>query len=163
MRGGSAPIENAPPNDLEAEQAVFGAMMLAPNVITEVSAAMAPADHYRPAHETIHQLILDLHGQGAAVDPITLGHRPKPPGLPNRVTAVAEETQVPPDLASTLALSVLAVAVGGCPVVHRKSAVFCTMTGPLYEAEKLLVAEAARSRNSRKPQATTGDLGLPTP
>ncbi|MEF3112467.1 DnaB-like helicase N-terminal domain-containing protein [Streptomyces chrestomyceticus] len=48
MRGGSAPIENASPNDLEAEQAVVGAMMLAPNVITEVSAVMAPADHYRP-------------------------------------------------------------------------------------------------------------------
>ncbi|WP_079027733.1 DUF3987 domain-containing protein [Streptomyces rimosus] len=263
MRGGSAPIENAPPNDLEAEQAVVGAMMLAPDVIAEVSAVMAPADHYRPAHETIHQSILDLHGQGKAVDPITLGHhldqtgvltkvggksylhtlvqavptaanaayyaeivrgkaqrrrsieagtrivqagmtpdttdedlrealalgaatvpgtwsdpiplshRPKLPGFPTHVfpdwlaqyvAAVAEETQTPPDLAGTLALSVLAAAAGGRSVVqvrgrwreptnlfavvalgpaNRKSAVFSAMTGPLYEAEKLLVTQAA--------------------
>ncbi len=63
-----------PPNDIDAEQAVVGAMMLAPQVIAEVSAAMDPADHYRPAHETIHRAILDLHGQGQPVDPITLGH-----------------------------------------------------------------------------------------
>ncbi|WP_327662374.1 MULTISPECIES: DUF3987 domain-containing protein [unclassified Streptomyces] len=63
-----------PPNDVEAEQAVVGALMLAPDVIAEVSALMEPADHYRPAHETIHRAILDLNGQGHAVDPITLGH-----------------------------------------------------------------------------------------
>ncbi|MGD6753808.1 DUF3987 domain-containing protein [Streptomyces sp. BH105] len=63
-----------PPNDVEAEQAVVGALMIAPDVIAEVAAAMEPGDHYRPAHETIHRAILDLHGQGHAVDPITLGH-----------------------------------------------------------------------------------------
>ncbi|WP_323179561.1 DUF3987 domain-containing protein [Streptomyces sp. NBC_01016] len=63
-----------PPNDVDAEQAVVGALMLAPDVIAEVSALMEPADHYRPAHETIHRAILDLNGQGHAVDPITLGH-----------------------------------------------------------------------------------------
>lgn len=47
--------------------------MLAPDVIAEVSAVMAPADHYHPAHKTIHQSTLDLHGQGKAVGPITLG------------------------------------------------------------------------------------------
>ncbi|MFH8753963.1 DnaB-like helicase N-terminal domain-containing protein [Streptomyces rimosus] len=31
--------------------------------------------HYRPAHETIHQSILDLHVQGKAVDPTAFGHR----------------------------------------------------------------------------------------
>ncbi|MER6251366.1 DUF3987 domain-containing protein [Streptomyces sp. NPDC001584] len=67
-------FERVPPHDLEAEQAVVGALMLAPEVAAQVAAAMDPADHYRPAHETIHRAILDLHGQGQAADPITLGH-----------------------------------------------------------------------------------------
>ncbi|MFD5408589.1 DUF3987 domain-containing protein [Streptomyces nojiriensis] len=67
-------VERVPPHDLEAEQAVVGALMLAPEVTAQVAAAMDPADHYRPAHETIHRAILDLHGQGQAADPIALGH-----------------------------------------------------------------------------------------
>ncbi|MFJ6784625.1 DUF3987 domain-containing protein [Streptomyces yangpuensis] len=67
-------LERVPPHDLEAEQAVVGALMLAPEVTALVAAAMDPADHYRPAHETIHRAILDLHGRGQAADPITLGH-----------------------------------------------------------------------------------------
>ncbi len=67
-------LERVPPHDLEAEQAVVGALMLAPEVTAHVAAAMDPADHYRPAHETIHRAILELHGRGQAADPITLGH-----------------------------------------------------------------------------------------
>ncbi|WP_342781603.1 DUF3987 domain-containing protein [Streptomyces piniterrae] len=63
-----------PPNDVDAEQAVVGALMLAPDVIAEVGAVMDPADHYRPAHETIHRATLHLHSQGQRADPITLGH-----------------------------------------------------------------------------------------
>ncbi|MGY0024585.1 DUF3987 domain-containing protein [Streptomyces sp. YJ-C3] len=76
MRDRTAPDDFArvPPNDIDAEQAVVGSLMLAPGAIAEVAELMEPADHYRPAHETIHRAILDLHGQGQAVDPITLGH-----------------------------------------------------------------------------------------
>ncbi|WP_367620957.1 DUF3987 domain-containing protein [Streptomyces olivoreticuli] len=74
LREGLADMTSLPPQDMEAEQAIVGAMMLAPEVIAEVSAVMDPADHYRPAHETIHRAILALHAQGRPVDPITLGH-----------------------------------------------------------------------------------------
>ncbi|MFE5736218.1 DnaB-like helicase N-terminal domain-containing protein [Streptomyces celluloflavus] len=50
-------------NDLEAEQAVVGSLMPASDVIGEVSALWGPADCYRPAHETIHRAVLDLHFQ----------------------------------------------------------------------------------------------------
>ncbi|MGD3107546.1 DnaB-like helicase N-terminal domain-containing protein [Streptomyces sp. YGL11-2] len=62
------------PQDLDAEQAVVGAMMLSADAITDVGAAMDPADHYRPAHETIHRAILDLHDSSQPADPITLAH-----------------------------------------------------------------------------------------
>lgn len=78
--GTVVPLHSAPtgtanaPHDREAEQAVVGALMLAPGVIAEVNDVMDPADHYLPAHETIHRAILALHSQGRPVDPITLGH-----------------------------------------------------------------------------------------
>jgi replicative DNA helicase len=78
-------IARIPPNDIDAEQAVVGSLMLAPAVIAEVSAVMDPADHYRPTHETIHRTILDLHAQGMPADPITLGHRLERLGELNRV------------------------------------------------------------------------------
>ncbi|MER7679687.1 YfjI family protein [Streptomyces sp. NPDC096934] len=84
-----------------------------------------------------------------------------PAWLGEFVTAVAEETQTPVDLAGSVALAVLATAAGGRSVVHvrgnwreptnlftvvalppanRKSAVFALLTNPLYEAEKQLKA-----------------------
>jgi hypothetical protein len=66
--------DGGPPHDVEAERAILGAMMLSPDVITDIAEAMSPADHYRPAHETIHRAIIALHEQGKPVDPITLAH-----------------------------------------------------------------------------------------
>ncbi|MFE2186886.1 DnaB-like helicase N-terminal domain-containing protein [Streptomyces sp. NPDC059455] len=75
LHGGAEPrIDRTPPQDLEAEQSVLGAMLLSAAAIDDVAAAMDPADHYRPAHETIHRAIRELHDQGQPVDPITLTH-----------------------------------------------------------------------------------------
>ncbi|WP_406862509.1 DUF3987 domain-containing protein [Streptomyces sp. HUAS MG47] len=74
LHSGPGGVESMAPHDREAEQAVVGALMLAPSVIVDVNGAMDPGDHYVPAHETIHRAILALHAQGQPVDPITLGH-----------------------------------------------------------------------------------------
>jgi hypothetical protein len=72
-RDDASGFERVPPQDLDAEQAVLGAMLYARQAIDDASAVMDPADHYRPAHETIHRAILALHAEGEPVDPITLG------------------------------------------------------------------------------------------
>lgn len=69
---GGGGFERVPPQDLDAEQAVLGAMLYGHQAIADASAAMDPADHYRPAHETIHRAILAIHADGDPVDPITL-------------------------------------------------------------------------------------------
>lgn len=60
------------PHDIDAEQSAIGAMLLSRDAIADVVAALDPGDYYRPAHETIHRAILDLHEQGEPADPITL-------------------------------------------------------------------------------------------
>ncbi|MGI5350168.1 DUF3987 domain-containing protein [Streptomyces sp. CA-250714] len=85
----------AMPHDLEAEQAVLGAMLLpGPNrtqtaVIAEVTSRIGPEDYYRPAHATIHTALVAMHEQGHAVDPILLTHHLSKTGDLNRVGGAA--------------------------------------------------------------------------
>ncbi|MEU2076638.1 replicative DNA helicase [Streptomyces sp. NPDC013489] len=65
-------FDRIPPQDLDAEQSVLGGMMLSKDAIADVLEAMQPRDYYRPAHETIHQAIVHLYGQGEPADPITV-------------------------------------------------------------------------------------------
>lgn len=60
--------------DLEAEQATLGGMLLTKEAIADVIATgLRGRDYYKPAHETIHQAILDAYAAGEPVDPITIG------------------------------------------------------------------------------------------
>ncbi|MFE5125497.1 DnaB-like helicase N-terminal domain-containing protein [Streptomyces sp. NPDC056669] len=74
LHGDGEPRNWTPPQDLDAEQSVLGAMLLSAAAIEDVAAVMDPGDHYRPAHETIHRAVHELHGAGQPVDPITLAH-----------------------------------------------------------------------------------------
>ena len=47
-----------PPQDLEAEQSVLGAMLLSKDAIADVVEGMRGEDFYKPAHETIYDLSL---------------------------------------------------------------------------------------------------------
>jgi len=65
-------FERIPPQDIHAEQATLGGMMLSADAITEVTDTLQAADYYRPAHEVIHDAILDLYRSGEPADPITV-------------------------------------------------------------------------------------------
>ncbi|MFZ2501566.1 MAG: replicative DNA helicase [Nocardioides sp.] len=67
-RGG----DRTPPQDMAAEQAVLGSMMLSKDMIAEVTEAIRGGDFYRPIHEEIHNAIIDLYGRGEPADPITV-------------------------------------------------------------------------------------------
>ncbi|MEU2086538.1 replicative DNA helicase [Streptomyces albus] len=69
-----ASFERIPPQDLEAEQSVLGGMLLSRDAIHDVvdNAKLRGRDFYRPAHETVFEAILEQHGKGEPVDPITI-------------------------------------------------------------------------------------------
>jgi replicative DNA helicase len=71
-RGGE--FERTPPHDLAAEQCVLGGMMLSKDAISDVIEVIRPLDHYRPAHQIIHEAILDLYGRGEPADAITVAN-----------------------------------------------------------------------------------------
>ena len=65
----AAPV---PPQNLEAEESVLGAMMLSPGAIGAVSEILGAGDFYRESHAKIYRAALDLYAQSEPVDAITL-------------------------------------------------------------------------------------------
>ena len=71
-RGGE--FERTPPHDVAAEQCVLGGMLLSKDAISDVIEVIRPQDHYRPAHQIIHEVVLDLYGRGEPADAITVAN-----------------------------------------------------------------------------------------
>src|SRR5213080_3786189 len=62
----------APPQNLEAEESVLGAMLLSPGAIGAVSEVLDASDFYRESHAKIYRAALALYAKGEPVDAITL-------------------------------------------------------------------------------------------
>ncbi|MGN7778774.1 replicative DNA helicase [Mycolicibacterium sp. 22603] len=61
-----------PPQDMAAEQAVLGGMLMSKDAIADVLEKMRSADFYRPAHQDIAEVILDLYDRGEPADAVTV-------------------------------------------------------------------------------------------
>jgi len=60
------------PNDLEAEEALLGAMLLSKEAIAEALEITRASDFYKPAHAEIFQAIIELYQRGEPVDTVTV-------------------------------------------------------------------------------------------
>jgi replicative DNA helicase len=67
-------FERTPPHDVAAEQCVLGGMLLSKDAISDVIEVIRPSDHYRPAHQLVHEAILDLYARGEPADAITVSN-----------------------------------------------------------------------------------------
>ncbi len=64
--------ERIPPQDLEAEQSVLGAMMLSKDIIILIAGKLKPDYFYRNAHSEIFQAIIALYQKNEPVDLVTV-------------------------------------------------------------------------------------------
>ena len=90
----AAPI--APPQDLQAEESVLGAMMLSPGAIGAVSEILDASDFYRESHARIYRAALGLYAKGEPVDAITLVDELEERGESRRRVAASASTSSPP-------------------------------------------------------------------
>ncbi|MEV8548362.1 replicative DNA helicase [Streptomyces glaucescens] len=67
-------FERVPPNDIDAERAVLGSMMLSRTAVLDVVDVMDGVKYpfYKPAHERIFDTLLALFANGHPLDPITV-------------------------------------------------------------------------------------------
>jgi replicative DNA helicase len=63
---------HTPPQNLEAEESVLGAMLLAPGAIAAVAEILGPSDFYRESHGIVYRTALDLYARGEPVDALTV-------------------------------------------------------------------------------------------
>lgn len=70
-----------PPNNLEAEQSVLGAILIDRDAIIQVADVLKPEDFYQPAHEKIYGIILELFDRGKPIDTLSVTDRLKEKGF----------------------------------------------------------------------------------
>lgn len=64
--------ERVPPQSIDAEQSVLGAMLIDKDAIAKVTEILNADDFYREAHRVIFNAMLELYGKNEAVDMITI-------------------------------------------------------------------------------------------
>ena len=70
-----AGLDRLPPQSLEAEQSVLGAVLLDNAVLPRVVEVLRPEDFYRGAHRRLYAAMLDLFERDESIDLITLRER----------------------------------------------------------------------------------------
>ena len=70
-----AGLDRLPPQSLEAEQSVLGAVLLDNAVLPRVIEILQPEDFYRGAHRRLYAAMLDLFERDESIDLITLRER----------------------------------------------------------------------------------------
>src|SRR3954471_15707076 len=111
-------FDRTPPQAIEAEQSVLGAMMLSKDAIADVVEVIRPGDFYRPAHQLIYDAVLDLYARGEPADAVTVSAELTRNGQLNRV--------------------------GGAPYLHTLISLVPTAANAGYYAE--IVADRATLR-----------------
>jgi replicative DNA helicase len=74
-----------PPQDVVAEQSVLGGMLLSKDAVADVVERLRPTDFYRPAHQNIYDVIVDLSTRGEPADAVTVAAELERRGLLRRI------------------------------------------------------------------------------
>ena len=82
-------VDRMPPQNIEAEQAVLGAMLISKEAIAEAAQILNPVDFYREAHRIVYEAMLDLSNKNQAVDNLTVIEQLNKTGLLEKVGGIA--------------------------------------------------------------------------
>lgn len=71
------PAVKIPPQDLDAEVSVLGALMIDKNAVIKVADILEPNDFYHPGHQKIYETIIELFEHSEPIDILTVSHKLK--------------------------------------------------------------------------------------
>jgi replicative DNA helicase len=78
-----------PPQNLEAEKAVLGAILSSPDAMDRVVDILSPSDFYKDAHSKIYEIMLELYERNEVTDILTVSTRIRERGLSEKVGGAA--------------------------------------------------------------------------
>jgi len=92
-------LEKIPPQNIEAEQSLLGAVLLDKEAMLKIVDIVEPGDFYKNTHKSIFEVILELYGKNEPIDVLTLGNRleeiEKLKGIGGRTYLIALSNAVP--------------------------------------------------------------------
>ncbi|MCK5287387.1 MAG: replicative DNA helicase, partial [Thermodesulfovibrionia bacterium] len=65
-------LDRLPPQNIEAEQSVLGAILLENEALASAIEVISPEDFYKDSHKTIFRAMLELYKKSEPIDLITL-------------------------------------------------------------------------------------------
>lgn len=154
--------DQQPPQDVDAERALLGGLMMAPKAIPYVMDRITGADFYQPRHGAIFAAVVAVHDGGQAPDPITIreqlaadGHLERCGGAPylielfqNAVVAANIDYFVEVVLSKAVLRRIAESGMRVYELAHRE--VLAEDVGALVEQARGLVdAAASRYQNRR--------------
>jgi replicative DNA helicase len=90
----SMELLKVPPHNLEAEQAVLGALMLDPQKGSTVFEILRPEDFYRDNHKNIYLIIRDIFEKGDPVDLVTVAENLRQAGRLESIGGIGTISQI---------------------------------------------------------------------
>ena len=82
-------IDRIPPNNLEAEMALLGSVLVDKEMMSTVSEIVRSEDFYASLHETIFQALVALHDRGEPLDKISLAEELRSRGMLDKIGGIA--------------------------------------------------------------------------
>ena len=74
-----------PPQNLQAEKSVLGAILIDEDAMFKVGEILIPENFYEPRHQSIYESVLELYNHQKAIDILTLGNILKSKQLLNKI------------------------------------------------------------------------------
>ena len=147
--------ERVPPQNIEAEQAVLGAMLIKKEAIIEVQEILRPDDFYRETHRIIYEAMVRLQNNDEAVDLVTLTEELRTTDMLDKVGGLGFITQLANIVATAANVSYHAKIVKEKAELRNLINVATEIAGKAYEdsdevenimdeAEKKILAVASR-------------------
>ncbi len=81
--------DRLPPQNIEAEQSVLGALMIDKNAIIKVADFLEAKDFYRPNHQKIYEAMIDIYSRKEPIDILSVSSRLKEKNILEEIGGIA--------------------------------------------------------------------------
>lgn len=89
-----SPVDRIPPNNLDAEMALLGSIMIDKEIMATVSEIVSHKDFYATLHETIYLALYTLYEQGKPLDKVALAEELRSRGMLDKIGGLAYLTSL---------------------------------------------------------------------
>ena len=128
--------ERMPPHNIEAEQAVLGAMLIKKEAIVEAQEILRPDDFYREAHRVVFEAMESLVREGEPVDIVTVTESLRKSGLLDQVGGITFLANLTNSVPSTANLAHYAKIVKEKAILRALIDVSTEIAGMAYEGSE---------------------------